>query len=82
MRLPAEALQPHLAAILEGILLWASDSKNKFKLKVIACRVPTIQPFLHQGQSISASHCLGVSSSAPALMQSRGGGPCNKPAAV
>lgn len=34
MRLPAEALQPHLAAILEGILLWASDSKNKFKLKV------------------------------------------------
>lgn len=34
MKLPAEMLQKHLAAILEGILLWAEDSKNKFKLKV------------------------------------------------
>ncbi len=34
MRLPVELLMGHLAAILEGILLWASDSKNKFKLKV------------------------------------------------
>ena len=34
MRLPAEALQPQLGPILEGVLLWAADSKNKFKLKV------------------------------------------------
>jgi len=34
MRLPLEAVQPHLPAILEGVLLWAADSKNKFKLKV------------------------------------------------
>ena len=34
MRLPLEALSPHLPAILEGVLLWAADSKNKFKLKV------------------------------------------------
>ena len=34
MRLPAELLQDHLAAILEGILLWSEDSKNKFRLKV------------------------------------------------
>ena len=33
MRLPLEALLPHLPAILEGVLLWAADSKNKFKLK-------------------------------------------------
>ena len=34
MRLPVEALQPQLGPILEGVLLWAADSKNKFKLKV------------------------------------------------
>ena len=34
MRLPLEAVLPHLPAILEGVLLWAADSKNKFKLKV------------------------------------------------
>lgn len=34
MRLPVEALLPQLRPILEGVLLWASDSKNKFKLKV------------------------------------------------
>ena len=33
MRLPLEAVLPHLPAILEGVLLWAADSKNKFKLK-------------------------------------------------
>lgn len=37
MRLPVEMLEPQLDAILEGILLWASDSKNKFKLKVRSC---------------------------------------------
>ncbi|KAK9818389.1 hypothetical protein WJX72_011834 [[Myrmecia] bisecta] len=34
MRLPAEDLERHLGAILEGILLWSADSKNKFRLKV------------------------------------------------
>jgi ribosomal RNA-processing protein 12 len=34
MRLPAEELRPFVPAILEGILLWAEDSKNKFRLKV------------------------------------------------
>ena len=34
MRLPLEAVLPHLPATLEGVLLWAADSKNKFKLKV------------------------------------------------
>jgi ribosomal RNA-processing protein 12 len=34
MRVPAELVQPHLKLILGGILLWAEDSKNKFKLKV------------------------------------------------
>ncbi|KAL6777299.1 hypothetical protein ACKKBF_B20970 [Auxenochlorella protothecoides x Auxenochlorella symbiontica] len=33
-RLPVEELVPRLPAILEGCLLWAEDSKNKFKLKV------------------------------------------------
>ncbi|GIL64267.1 hypothetical protein Vafri_18268 [Volvox africanus] len=34
MRLPVEILLPHLRPILEGMLVWAEDSKNKFKLKV------------------------------------------------
>ena len=45
MRLPAEMLQEHLAAILEGILLWSEDSKNKFRLKVgwTLCLLPKQQ---------------------------------------
>ncbi|KAG2424708.1 hypothetical protein HXX76_014284 [Chlamydomonas incerta] len=34
MRLPVELLTPQLGPILEGMLIWAEDSKNKFKLKV------------------------------------------------
>ena len=34
MRFPVPLVLQHLAAILEGILLWADDSKNQFKLKV------------------------------------------------
>ncbi len=34
MRLPVEVLQAHMAAMLEGLLLWSEDSKNKFRLKV------------------------------------------------
>lgn len=34
MRMPVDVLTPQLGAILEGLLLWAEDSKNKFKLKV------------------------------------------------
>ena len=34
MRLPAPELLPFIPAICEGILLWAEDSKNKFRLKV------------------------------------------------
>ncbi len=33
MRLPADVLQAHLAAMLVGLLLWSEDSKNKFRLK-------------------------------------------------
>lgn len=36
MKLPVEILQQHLESILEGILLWSQDSKNKFKLKVFS----------------------------------------------
>ncbi|KAK9863569.1 hypothetical protein WJX84_009478 [Apatococcus fuscideae] len=34
MRLPAAQLDENLKPILEGLMLWAHDSKNKFKLKV------------------------------------------------
>jgi hypothetical protein len=34
MRMPLEDLRAALPQILEGILLWAADTKNKFKLKV------------------------------------------------
>ncbi|KAK9845416.1 hypothetical protein WJX81_006006 [Elliptochloris bilobata] len=34
IRLPVEVLQAHLGAMLEGLLLWSEDSKNKFRLKV------------------------------------------------
>lgn len=39
MRMPAEQLQAHLGPMLEGLLIWAEDSKNKFRLKVraLAC---------------------------------------------
>ena len=38
MRFPVPLVLQHLAAILEGILLWADDSKNQFKLKVRTTR--------------------------------------------
>jgi hypothetical protein len=34
VRMPVDLLRPQLGPILEGVLLWAADSKNKFKLKV------------------------------------------------
>jgi ribosomal RNA-processing protein 12 len=34
LRLPAPLLTSHLGQLLEGMLLWAADSKNKFRLKV------------------------------------------------
>ena len=34
LRLPAEFVAQFLPQILEGILLWAEDSKNKFRAKV------------------------------------------------
>lgn len=34
IKLPVEMVQNQLAEILEGILLWSQDSKNKFRLKV------------------------------------------------
>lgn len=36
MRLPAETLTEQLPAILEGLLLWSDDSKNRFRLKTRA----------------------------------------------
>lgn len=38
MRLPVEQLAPFIPQIMEGILLWCEDSKNKFRLKVGAER--------------------------------------------
>lgn len=34
LRVPVDLVAPHLALIIEGVLVWAEDSKNKFKLKV------------------------------------------------
>ena len=34
MRLPPQELQAQLPALLGGLLLWAHDSKNKFRLKI------------------------------------------------
>ena len=34
MRLPPEQLLAQLPAMMQGLLLWAEDSKNKFRLKV------------------------------------------------
>ena len=34
MKLPPEMLQQHLKDMLEGLLLWGDDPKNKFRLKV------------------------------------------------
>lgn len=34
VRLPVEILQQHMATMIEGLLIWAQDSKNKFKMKV------------------------------------------------
>ena len=34
MRVPPELLEPHLPVILESVLLWAEDTKNRLKLKV------------------------------------------------
>ena len=34
IKLPVEIVQDQLGEILEGILLWSQDSKNKFRLKV------------------------------------------------
>lgn len=34
MRMPPDLLIPQLKPMLEGLLLWSEDSKNKFKLKV------------------------------------------------
>ena len=34
IKLPVEIVQAQLGEILEGILLWSQDSKNKFRLKV------------------------------------------------
>jgi ribosomal RNA-processing protein 12 len=33
-RLPAEDLLPYLPSLVEGLLIWAEDSKNHFKMKV------------------------------------------------
>ncbi len=39
VRLPVEVLEQHMAQILEGLLLWSEDSKNKFRLKVHPARL-------------------------------------------
>jgi ribosomal RNA-processing protein 12 len=52
MRLAAWQLEPHVGEILEGVLLWASDTKNRFKLKV-ANRVPELSYMLSRLNSES-----------------------------
>ena len=44
MQLPTEELRRFLPAILEGVLLWAEDSKNKFRLKVGRSFGPAASP--------------------------------------
>eukprot|EP00892_Ulva_mutabilis_P007664 jgi/Ulvmu1/526/UM001_0534.1 len=34
LRVPVDLVTPHLPLIITGVLVWAEDSKNKFKLKV------------------------------------------------
>lgn len=34
LRVPVDLVTPHLPLIVQGVLVWAEDSKNKFKLKV------------------------------------------------
>jgi hypothetical protein len=34
MRVPIELLTPHLRDVVSGVLLWAEDTKNRYKLKV------------------------------------------------
>lgn len=34
LRVPVDLVSPHLPLIVNGVLVWAKDSKNKFKLKV------------------------------------------------
>jgi hypothetical protein len=34
MRLPVNELEQNMRQMLEGLLLWSEDSKNKFRLKV------------------------------------------------
>lgn len=35
IKLPVETLLENLEAILQGLLIWSQDSKNKFRLKVV-----------------------------------------------
>jgi hypothetical protein len=37
IRLPVEILEANLREILEALLIWSDDTKNKFKLKVSLC---------------------------------------------
>ena len=38
IRMPTDLLAANLPGLLEGMLLWASDSKNKFRQKVVGPR--------------------------------------------
>jgi ribosomal RNA-processing protein 12 len=40
MRMPVDMLMIWLPQILEGMLIWADDSKNKFRLKVRQMQQP------------------------------------------
>ncbi len=55
MRLPTEVLDQHLRPILEGLLLWSEDSKNKFKLKVLHRDLPPPSHVCHAAELISSS---------------------------
>jgi hypothetical protein len=50
MRMPVDMLMIWLPQILEGMLIWADDSKNKFRLKVRQLKQPEcvdIKELLH-----------------------------------
>lgn len=69
LRMPADMLTQHLPTLLEGMLLWAEDSKNKFRQKVIqnpktltktstvpSCQCSEVQR-VHEGFDVDRGRC-------------------------
>lgn len=62
MRMPVDLLLVWLPQMLEGMLIWADDSKNKFRLKVssgvlgVLLRVNITLYFLYDSSMTNISH--------------------------